>query len=167
MQKQGIVIKGIETTLDCIDGSQYFQGHGHSYSKSDLLACLIFNLPVQRVETNLEVYNLILDEINNNEFYMIDQSDGTINISDKQIADSINVNDLNWIVEGFNDIMDQVEENKREEEEEDTTFDDLDMYLYGWIHIYGEQIAIKQPTIYHYKLGTGSNTLDKILKGEI
>ena len=114
--------------LDSVDGSQYYNGHGHSFEADNLVCCVFFNVSVQKITTREELYDLILSEINSNSWDTLNGFDKSI-VKDVQIEEVLkgHLGEIEYFMYQFNDIMDGVEE--------DST-DDIDSYLYGWVHIY-------------------------------
>lgn len=180
METQTVKVLEVEITLDCVDGSQYYSGHGHASSSDNLIACLLFDVPVCRVEDKEEMLSLIMSSINQYEFNMFKDNEISINVNDDDIIKQISDNDLTFYMKAFNDIMDDIDDQLIENESESDDQYEMDMALYGWIHIYENEIVIKQPIINDYsnkldinmpeiksyKFGS-DNRLDKILKGEI
>ena len=114
--------------LDSVDGSQYYGGHGHAFEADNLVCCVFFNVSVQKITTREELYDLILSEINSNSWDTLNGFDKSI-VKDIQIEEALkgHLGEIEYFMYQFNDIMDDVEE--------DST-DDIDSYLYGWVHIY-------------------------------
>jgi hypothetical protein len=123
----------VEVTLEGIDGSQYYQGHGHSFSPDNLIACLQFNMPVQRVNDIEDLTDLLFTEINSNEFIPLNGLKDFSFINDADILKSLEDNDLKYYVDALNDLVEEIEDELLEEDLDDY---DPDMYLYGYIHVY-------------------------------
>jgi len=54
----------IECVFDYDGYPDYYRGHGHAFISEDLLACIRWGFPINYGETQNEIVELILDDIN-------------------------------------------------------------------------------------------------------
>ena len=129
----------VQIELDCVDGSQFYSGHGHAFAPESLVCCVFFGVPIQRIKNREELFNIILSEINNNDWNTFNDF-YTSMVSDDDIEEALknNYTDIIYFTDLFNDLMDDYEyEVKNSDDQEEY---DLDMYLYGWLHVYDDSL---------------------------
>ncbi len=127
----------VNANLEGIDNPQYYSGHGHSF-EDNLVSCLQFQVGVFD-PTNLEDFISVLDtELNASEWADIDNP---IIDNDLSVLKDLCINDyfdkqelINW----FEEMKHQYNEYLNRSTEDDLNMfnRDIDLYLYGYIHIY-------------------------------
>ena len=113
-------------TLDGIDNSQYYTGHGHAFEEK-LLACIFYGAPIYQGQTLKNLFEDIIGAINGGEWDIVNpEYEGLIReITDGMIAEALRGEfDPD---EGLLKVLDLPSPEDYE-----------DLYAYGWLHVYGE-----------------------------
>lgn len=135
----------ISSTFEGFDNPQYYQGHGHCF-ENGLVSCLQFQVLVYDPDSVEDLISSIELEINGSEF--IDCFDLWSKYSETDYTTierlkGLSVSEL-WseqeLKDCFEDMKDQVKDILEANNVKDLSdIEDLDFYLYGYIHIYDNQ----------------------------
>ena len=117
------------------DNTQYYNGHGHAFIDSSVVACVEFSTPAQGNETIEEIADGIISDLN--EFYFMSHAENNLELQ-KEIEAIPDSEIRNAIYQEFstNNHSEKPYLEYYNPEATETELAEADMYYMGAIHVY-------------------------------
>ena len=127
----------VNSVIEGFDRPDMYQGHGHAFEEN-LVSCLQFQISVYNPDSCDQFISDLENEVNGSEWYDLEESiiDNDLSVlKDKPILGYFTESEL---LEWFYSMRDQYQDILDANNVEDLEGLDIDMYLYGYLHIYKE-----------------------------